>query len=100
MKFMNKNLYWGLFFAVSMNAANATGSFNDSPAHFTFTDSARHHEVSIGAQLVDSLAITNLTNAPTHYDNSASVRLFLNGHFTERFLFNARVKVSTDAPCP
>ena len=93
---MNKNLYWGLFFAVSMNAANATSSFNESPAHLTFTDSARHHEVNIGAQLVDSLAITNLTNAPTHYDNSASVRLFLNGHFTERFLFNARVKVSTD----
>ena len=96
MKFMTKNLYWGLFFAVSMNAANATSSFNESPAHITFTDSARHHEVNIGAQLVDSLAITNLTNAPTHYDNSASVRLFLNGHFTERFLFNARVKVSTD----
>ena len=64
--------------------------------HITFADSARHHEVNISAQLVDSLAITNLTNAPTHYDNSASVRLFLNGHFTERFLFNARVKVSTD----
>lgn len=93
---MNKNLYWGLFFAVSVNAANATSSFNESPAHFTFTDSARHHEVNIGAQLVDSLAITNLTTAPTHYDNSASVRLFLSGHFTERFLFNASVKVSTD----
>ena len=64
--------------------------------HITFADSAQHHEVNIGAQLVDSLAITNLTNAPTHYDNSASVRLFLNGHFTERFLFDARVKVSTD----
>ena len=68
----------------------------DFSTHIAFTDSARHHEVSIGAQLVDSLAVTNLTNAPTHYDNSASVRLFLNGHFTERFLFNARVKVSTD----
>ena len=65
-------------------------------SHITFADSARHYEVNIGAQLVDSLAITNLTNAPTHYDNSASVRLFLNGHFTERFLFNASVKVSTD----
>jgi hypothetical protein len=64
--------------------------------HITFADSARHHEVNITAQLADSLAITNLTNAPTHYDNSASVRLFLNGHFTERFLFNASVKVSTD----
>lgn len=68
----------------------------DFSTHIAFTDSARHHEVSIGAQLVDSLAVTNLTTAPTHYDNSASVRLFLNGHFTERFLFNARVKVSTD----
>ena len=68
----------------------------DFSTHIAFTDSARHHEVNIGAQLVDSLAVTNLTNAPTHYDNSASVRLFLNGHFTERFLFNARVKVSTD----
>ncbi|MBR4398493.1 MAG: hypothetical protein IKT05_04830 [Fibrobacter sp.] len=85
-----------MFFAVSVNAANATSSFNEGPAHFTFTDSARHHEVNIGAQLVDSLAITNLTTAPTHYDNSASVRLFLSGHFTERFLFNASVKVSTD----
>ena len=68
----------------------------DFSTHIAFTDSARHHEVNIGAQLADSLAVTNLTNAPTHYDNSASVRLFLNGHFTERFLFNARVKVSTD----
>ena len=74
----------------------ATTSIAAANSHITFADSARHHEVNIGAQLVDSLAITNLTNAPTHYDNSASVRLFLNGHFTERFLFNARVKVSTD----
>ena len=68
----------------------------DFSTHIAFTDSARHHEVNIGVQLADLLAVTNLTNAPTHYDNSASVRLFLNGHFTERFLFNARVKVSTD----
>lgn len=74
----------------------ATTSIAAANSHITFADSARHHEVNIGAQLVDSLAITNLTNAPTHYDNSASVRLFLNGHFTERFLFNASVKVSTD----
>ena len=74
----------------------ATVSVAWANSHITFADSARHHEVNIGAQLVDSLAITNLATAPTHYDNSASVRLFLNGHFTERFLFNASVKVSTD----
>ena len=28
----------------------------DWPAHFSFADSARHHEVTIGAQLVDSLS--------------------------------------------
>ena len=82
-----------LFFGAAQLAC-ATGM--DWPSHISFADSTRHHEIVIGAQLVDSLAITNLTNAPTHYDNSASVRLFLNGHFTERFLFDARVKVSTD----
>jgi hypothetical protein len=76
-------------------AQNATENFPGTP-HITFADSASHHEISIGAQLADSLAVTNLTNAPTHYDNSASVRLFLKGHFTERLRFNARVKVSTD----
>ena len=70
----------------------ATVSVAWANPHITFVDSARHHEVNIGAQLADSLAITNLTNAPTHYDNSASVRFFLSGHFTERFLFNSRVQ--------
>ena len=86
-------------FKISIAASIVLGLMHFSFAqgsHITFTDSTRHHQVNIGAQLVDSLAITNLTNAPTHYDNSASVRLFLNGHFTERFLFNASVKVSTD----
>ena len=90
---IKKVIGFTLFFGAAQLAC-ATGM--DWPAHFSFADSARHHEVTIGAQLVDSLAITNLTNAPTHYDNSASVRLFLNGHFTKRFLFDARVKVSTD----
>ena len=70
--------------------------FGDSPTHISFTDSAQRHRVDFRVQLADSVAVTNLTNAPTHYDNSASIRLFLNGHFTERFNFNARVKVSTD----
>ena len=64
--------------------------------HIAFVDSAKKYELNIQAQLVDSLAITNLENAPTHYDNSMSVRLFLDGHFTEAFQYAARVKVSTD----
>lgn len=90
MKFNIKTSIVALFGFFSFSLAQ------DFDTHIAFVDSARRHQVNIGAQLVDSLAITNLTNAPTHYDNSASVRLFLNGHFTERFLFNARVKVSTD----
>ncbi len=65
-------------------------------AGITFEDSTHRHQVNIRAQLVDSVAITNLATAPTHYDNSMSVRLFLDGHFTEAFNFAARVKVSTD----
>ena len=76
----------------------------DFPAtnHISFQDSARHHEVNIHGQLVDSVAVTNFEkipgqgNTPTHYDNSMSIRLFLDGHFTDAFQFNARVKVSTD----
>ncbi|MCF0223969.1 MAG: hypothetical protein HUK20_06845, partial [Fibrobacter sp.] len=64
--------------------------------HIAFEDSAKNHEVNIRAQLVDSVVVTNLENAPTHYDNSMSVRLFLDGHFTDKFNFNARVKISTD----
>ena len=76
--------------------ALAIGVPSATPAHLVFQDSARNSEVSIRAQLVDSLTITNLENAPTHYDNSASVRLYLEGFFTQALHFSARVKVSTD----
>ena len=71
-------------------------AFATAETHFTFTDSTQQHEVSIRAQLVDSVVITNLDNAPTHYDNAMSVQLFLDGHFTKNFNFGARVKVHTD----
>ncbi|WP_290738648.1 hypothetical protein [Fibrobacter sp. UBA3718] len=74
----------------------ATASAPPTPAHFTFVDSARNHEVNIRAQLVDSVAITNFENAPTHYDNEMSVRLFLDGHFTDAFHFEAQVNVNND----
>ena len=75
--------------------ALAFQGFDDSTA-FTLADSSRGALVNLHAQLLDSASITNLTNAPTHYDNSASVRLFLDGKFTESFHYEARVKVSTD----
>ena len=68
----------------------------DKPQHITFSDSAHKKELHINAQLLDSVAITNLTNAKTHYDNSMSVRFFANGKFTDDFLFDARVKINTD----
>ena len=68
----------------------------DMPLHITFSDSAHEKELNINAQLIDSVAITNLTNAKTHYDNSMSVRFFANGKFTDSFLFDARVKINTD----
>ena len=68
----------------------------DMPQHITFSDSAHKKELHINAQLLDSVAITNLTNAKTHYDNSMSVRFFANGKFTDDFLFDARVKINTD----
>lgn len=68
----------------------------DMPRHITFSDSAQDKELHINAQLLDSVVVTNLTNAPTHYDNSTSIRLFLNGKFTDAFHFDARVKVNTD----
>ena len=74
----------------------AVSSSSHAAGHITLQDSARHHEVNIGAQLKDSLTVTNLKNAPTHYDNSMSVRFFLDGHFTDKFLFAARVNVNTD----
>ena len=66
------------------------------PHHITFSDSAHSKELNIGAQLLDSVVITNLTNEKTHYDNSMSVRLFANGKFTDAFQFDARVKINTD----
>jgi len=76
--------------------ALAIGVPSDTPAHLVFQDSSKKSEVAIRAQLVDSLTVTNLENAPTHYDNSASVRLYLEGFFTQAFHFSARVKVFTD----
>jgi hypothetical protein len=66
------------------------------PHHITFSDSAHSKELNIGAQLLDSVVVTNLTNAKTHYDNSMSVRFFANGKFTDAFQFDARVKINTD----
>ena len=79
----------------------ATGAFafnNGDPKvnHFSFANVEKDYEVNIRGQLVDSVAMTNLTNAPTHYDNSMSIRLFLDGHFTQKLWFSSRVKVSTD----
>ena len=65
-------------------------------SHITLQDTAKNSEVNISAQLLDSLAITNLKNAPTHYDNSMSIRFFLDGHFTDNLLFAAQVNVNTD----
>ena len=74
----------------------ATPSGDPTVTHLAFKDSTRHYLVNVRGQLVDSLAITNLTNAPTHYDNAMSVRLFLDGYFTQSLHFDAFVKVSTD----
>ena len=67
----------------------------DMPRHITFSDSAHDKELHINAQLMDSVAVTNLSNTKTHYDNSMSVRMFLDGKLTDDFKFDARVKVST-----
>lgn len=74
----------------------AQAAFAFEAHHLSFQDSTKNYQLNIHAQLVDSVAITNLTNAPTHYDNSMSVRLFLDGQFTPAFQYAARVKVSTD----
>lgn len=74
----------------------ALSAHSYATGHITLQDSAGNSEVNIGARLLDSLAITNLKNAPTHYDNSMSIRFFLDGHFTKNFLFAARVNVNTD----
>ncbi len=99
MKFKDK-LFRTLFFLASITASNLyaqnAASVFDSPAHISFSDSAKKHVLNIRAQLMDSIAITNLSNAKTHYDNSMSIRLFANGKFTDDFLFDTRVKISTD----
>ena len=68
----------------------------DMPHHITFADSSRSKELNINVQLLDSVAVTNLSNAKTHYDNATSIRLFANGKFTNAFHFDTRVKVNTD----
>ena len=68
----------------------------DMPRHITFSDSAHEKELTVNAQLMDSVVVTNLANSKTHYDNSMSVRLFLDGKLTDAFHFSSRVKVSTD----
>lgn len=73
-----------------------SAAVENMPHHITFSDSAHSKELNIGAQLLDSVVITNLTNAKTHYDNSMSVRFFANGKFTDAFHFDARVKINTD----
>lgn len=65
-------------------------------SHFSISDSTGKHEVNIQIELADSAVVTNMDKTPTHYDNSMFVRLFLDGHFTKNFLFDAHVKVSTD----
>ena len=68
----------------------------DMPHHITFADSSHSKELNINVQLLDSVAVTNLSNAKTHYDNATSIRLFANGKFTNAFHFDTRVKVNTD----
>ena len=77
-------------------APSFASSHDPSVTHITFQDSAKNKEVNIRAQVVDSLSITNLKNAPTHYDNNMSVRLFLDGHFSEALTFAAKVMVIND----
>ena len=59
-------------FATAGFAANHSG--DPAVTHLAFKDSSKKYLVNIRGQLMDSLAITNLTNAPTHYDNDMSVR--------------------------
>lgn len=93
-----KTKIFALLATLGLFISHAGAAQNGDPtvSHFTFVNPDKDYEVNIRGQLVDSVAMTNLTNAPTHYDNSMSVRLFLDGHFTKDFLFDARVKVSTD----
>ena len=65
-------------------------------AHITIADSARNKEVNIHAQLLDTAAVTNFADAPTHYANSAAVVLGADGYFTEALQFRAQVKIFTE----
>lgn len=97
--FMSYNMNPNKISAILMLFAGmsfASNSYDVGVQHITIADTAKDYVVNINAQLVDSIAITNMESAPTHYDNSMSVRLFLNGHFTDAFQFAAKVKVSTD----
>ena len=85
------------FLSIVVGTALAhAAAVENMPHHITFSDSVHSKELNIGAQLLDSVVVTNLTNAKTHYDNSMSVRLFANGKFTDAFHFDARVKINTD----
>ena len=81
---------------VSNASLNGSAHTNNMPRHIVFSDSTHDKELNINAQLLDSIAITNLSNAKTHYDNSTSIRFFANGKFTDAFHFNARAKINTD----
>ncbi|MCQ2108818.1 MAG: hypothetical protein MJZ05_08675 [Fibrobacter sp.] len=86
----------GTAFANATQISRSSNPNDPKVNHFVLQDSAKNKVVNIRAQLVDSLAITNLKNAPTHVDNNMSVRLFLDGHFTDAFQFNAKVFVVND----
>ena len=93
MKFEINLFKWTFWSAIAL----ASSAFSaEMTHHITFSDSAHTKELNINVQFMDSVAVTNLTNAKTHYDNSMSVRLFANGKFTDKFLFDTRVKISTD----
>ena len=83
---------------VGLLATEGLAAKKGEPAvtHISFADSAKNHLVNIRTQISDSVLVTNLANAPTHYDNAMFVRLFLDGHFTQAFHFDARVMVSND----
>jgi len=100
---MIHNKFFAAIITLLCGAVSSMASPGDPEVnHFVIADTARNYLVNIRGQLVDSVAITNFDkfagqgNMPTHYDNSMSIRLFLDGQFTEDFKFNARVKVSTD----
>ncbi|MBQ3720780.1 MAG: hypothetical protein II850_07335 [Fibrobacter sp.] len=86
----------GILLFTAASIASAANPGDPKVTHIAFQDTARDFLVNIRGQLVDSAVITNLDNAPTHYDNSMSVRLFLDGHFTPALNFRARARIFTD----